>query len=43
MALDDPMDKLEELEAVSGTKVLQMSCDEDCVEYALRCSVVVMS
>ena len=26
MALDDPMDKLEELEAVSGTKVLQMSC-----------------
>lgn len=41
MALDDPMDKLEELEAVSGTKVLQLSCDADYVKYALRCSVVV--
>lgn len=41
MALDDPMDKLEELEAVSGTKVPQIyHRNDDCVEYALPCLIV---
>jgi ATP-dependent RNA helicase DDX41 len=42
MALDDPMDKLEELEAVSGTKVLRM-CAQHRAEHLVSCSVTYSS